>query len=29
MSDQTKQAVEFIGKQIRELKIIQPHLLRP
>ena len=27
MSDQTKQAVEFIGKQIRELKIIQPHLL--
>lgn len=27
MSDQTKQALEFIGKQIRELKIIQPHLL--
>ncbi len=27
MSDQTKQALEFIGKQIRELKIIRPHLL--
>ncbi|MCY4613559.1 MAG: hypothetical protein OXB94_08075 [Nitrospira sp.] len=27
MSDQTKQALEFIAKQIRELKIIQPHLV--
>ena len=27
MSDQTKQAVEFIAKQIRELKVIQPHLV--
>ena len=27
MSEQTKQALEFIAKQIRELKIIQPHLL--
>ncbi len=27
MSDQTRQAVEFIAKQIRELKVIQPHLV--
>ena len=28
MNDQTKQAVEFIAKQIQELKIIQPHLVQ-